>query len=236
MLNIYQLYDCIKNIQTQVYPHRCLLCGQAGHAGLDLCPGCLAELPWQGKACVCCGAPLEAQGERCGPCLRRPPPHQASFIPFVYRAPLDRLILGLKFQRQLAAAPLLAQLMAQALEKHPIARPDCLLAVPLHPRRIRERGFNQAGELARALAGLTGIPLAEGLVRRARHTPMQTRLSGAERRRNLRQAFVVDAAGLPTHIALLDDVVTTGSTVRELARCLIDAGVSRVDVWACARA
>lgn len=231
-----KLYNCIKNIQRFLYPPHCLLCGQPGRDGRDLCLGCQAELPWLTQACRGCGAPLPGDGPRCGACLRRPPPFEASFIPFAYRPPLDRLILQLKFQRQLAVAPLLGGLMAEALARDAVARPEALLPVPMHPARLRERGFNQAMELARVLSRHSQIPLQAHLAIRQRHTAMQTRLDGQARRRNLHNAFAVDASPLPSHIALVDDVVTTGSTVSELARTLRQAGVARVDVWACARA
>ena len=230
------LYDCIKNIQTLLYPPRCLLCGQAGEHGLDLCRGCRIDLPWQGHRCERCGAAMPGQGRVCGPCLRKPPPVSRSLIPFAYRAPLDGLILGMKFSDRLAAAALLGQLLARTARQEGVALPDALLPVPMHPHRLRERGYNQAHELARVIARELQLPVFPELARRVRHTTMQSRLDGRARRHNLRDAFDLGGQTLPSHVVIVDDVVTTGSTVNELAACLLRGGAERVDVWACARA
>jgi ComF family protein len=176
-----------------------------------------------------------AAGECCADCLKSPPPLTHSEIPFGYQAPLDQLIMAFKFGRQLHMAPLLAGLMQEARGYVADSKPDCLLPVPLHPRRLRERGFNQALELARHLSSHSGIPIAANLALRQRHTATQSLLKGPARRRNMRDAFVINGTP-PPHVMLVDDVVTTGSTVNELARCLLGAGARRVDVWACARA
>lgn len=114
--------------------------------------------------------------------------------------------------------------------------PHYLLPVPLHPERLRERGYNQALELARPLSRILGIPIAHRLCTRRRATLAQTSLDGGERRRNLRGAFLPSLGEMPRHVAIIDDVVTTGTTVEELARTLRLAGVEVVEVWACARA
>lgn len=238
MLGMRLLYNCIKNTQCIIYPRLCVLCGRAGEGGRDLCAACHAELPYQPHACTRCGVLLMAAGECCADCLKSPPPIAHSVIPFSYQAPLDQLIMAFKFGRQLHMAPLLAGLMREARGEPAdswAVRPDCLLPVPLHPQRLRERGFNQALELARHLSPHSGIPIATGLALRRRHTATQSLLNGPARRRNMRDAFVINGTP-PPHVMLVDDVVTTGSTVNELARCLLDAGAKRVDVWACARA
>lgn len=227
------LYKCSNIVRHGLYPPRCVLCGRPGALGRDLCTACVADLPRLGHGCVRCGAALAAQGTLCGPCLQSPVPVEYSRIPFHYQAPLDHLIMALKFQRQLAMAPLLAELMLEASLPWP-GTPDCLLPVPLHPRRLRERGFNQAQELARILSRHSGIPLAPQWASRQRHTATQSLLDATARRRNMRDAFIVHQTP-PAHVVLVDDVVTTGSTVNELARTLLRAGARRVDVWACAR-
>jgi ComF family protein len=114
--------------------------------------------------------------------------------------------------------------------------PEALIPVPLHPNRLRERGFNQALELARPIASQLNIPLAADLCRRVRATPNQTQLAANKRRSNVRRAFEIKTQKLPGHVAIIDDVITTGSTVEELAYRLNRAGVKQVEVWSLARA
>ncbi len=230
------VYNWLNIIRRMCYPPCCVLCGQAGEAGLDLCRGCLATLPVNSHACVRCGVPLQHSGLLCGGCLKQPPPFQTSHIPFCYASPIDHLLQQLKFHRQLHLATLLGSLLAKGMSGREAALPEGLLPVPLHPDRLRERGYNQALELARVVSRYLNIPLLPELCQRKRATPPQTSLNGEERRRNLRGAFAVREGVPPRHIAIVDDVVTTGATVHELARVLGRAGVETVEVWACARA
>ena len=216
-------------------PWRCLVCAGAGQPGLDLCAACQAELAWNRCACARCGVPLPRPAPACGACLRSPPPFAATFAPWTYAFPLDRLLPRFKFHGDLAAGALVAGRLAEALRDAP--RPDALVPVPLHRRRLRERGYDQALELARPLARALGLPLLAGGLRRERATAAQSDLDAKARRRNVRGAFaVVAGTRWPAHVALVDDVMTTGATLRECARVLRAAGVARVDVWVAARA
>lgn len=171
---------------------------------------------------------------RCGRCQRQPPPWHGVWAPFRYAWPLDRLEARFKFAGDLAAGRALAEAWLDCAAP---ARPQALLPVPLHRRRLRARGYNQARELARTLASGLDIPCAERLLLRTRATRAQTDLGARERRRNVRGAFAVrPGARLPTHVALVDDVCTTGATLAECARTLRRGGVERVDVWVLARA
>ena len=148
---------------------------------------------------------------------------------FLYRSPVDRWLLRFKFHGDLAAGRLLSTLLADAVADAP--RPDALLPLPLHRRRLRERGYDQALELARPLARTLALPLrAEALVR-VRATQAQTELGGSDRRRNVRGAFALRGAPLPPHVVLVDDVMTTGATLAEAAAVLRAGGVRRVDAW-----
>lgn len=230
-----RVYSCAKNIQKLIYPSSCQLCGAAGEGELDLCRACRLELPYNRVACRLCGLPLTGQeGGLCGSCLQRPPPLDGTIAAFRYEAPLDALLLGLKFNRQLSYARLLGGLLADTIEQQCDELPDCIVPVPLHPGRLRERGYNQALELARSLAARSGIAIAQQLVRRVKATEAQSGLEKKARRKNIKGVFAVQGE-LPAHIAIVDDVVTTGSTVNELARALRRAGARRVVVWACAR-
>lgn len=231
-----KVYDWLRIAQERLLPTTCLLCGAPGGADLDLCPGCRAALPVIGPACRYCGAALEAGQAVCGPCLRRPPPFAATIAPYHYAAPVDHLIWQLKFRGRLAPARTLGRLLADAGRDREDSLPECLVPVPLHRRRLGERGYNQAVELARPVARQLGIPLAPRLARRAHATPPQAELDGRERRRNVRGAFTVPQAPAARHVAIVDDVVTSGATVSELAQALRRAGVERVEVWAVARA
>jgi len=153
---------------------------------------------------------------------------------FVYRAPLDRLLPRAKFHGDLAGLRLISTLMVERLVD--ADRPDALVPVPLHRGRLRRRGYDQALELARPLARRLDLPLRDDVLRRVRATAAQSRLDAGARRRNLRGAFAVHAAvPLPVHVALVDDVMTTGATARSATTALLRAGVRRVDVWVCAR-
>ncbi|PWK82124.1 ComF family protein [Fulvimonas soli] len=216
-------------------PWRCLLCGAPGADGLDLCAACAAELPRNRSCCARCALPLPAPAALCGRCQRRAPPWDAAWVPFRYAWPLDRLETRFKFGRDLAAGRTLARLWQR--EARPAPLPQLIVPVPLHPRRLRTRGHNQALELARPLAAALGVSLHRDALRRVRATEAQTELAAVARRRNVRGAFALrEGVALPAHVALLDDVLTTGATLAECARVLRRAGVRRVDAWALARA
>lgn len=230
------VYEWFNNIQEWLLPPTCVLCGQRGHAGQDICQGCVSDLPVTGIACRCCALPL-AQGQVCGTCLKRTPAYDRTRAAFLYRPPLDHLLRGLKFQRHLHVARVLGILMADRLADGLDADhlPDLLLPVPLHPQRLRERGYNQALELARPLAAALGVALEPTACRRQRATPPQAGLDAAARRRNLRQAFVAERVVAGRRVAVVDDVMTTGSTAEAVANALRRAGAREVEIWVCAR-
>jgi ComF family protein len=224
-----------RRLRRFVLPLRCLLCGAAGADGIDLCASCAAELPRNRSCCARCALPLATPAAFCGECQRRPPPWDAAWAPFRYGWPLDRLESRYKFNADLAAGHVLSLLWQR--EPCPIRLPQLLLAVPLHHARLRRRGYNQALELARSLARASGVPLRHDALLRRRSTAAQTELDAIARRRNVHGAFAVrEGVALPAHVAILDDVMTTGATLAECARVLRRAGVQRVDVWALARA
>ncbi len=225
-----------------LWPGTCLLCDAPAGDGPDLCAPCFDALPWLADACAGCalplppGAPVDGgEGARlCGPCQSARSPLATVRAACLYAAPLDRLLPRFKFHDDLTAGALLAELMAEALADAP--RPDAVVPLPLHRARLRARGYDQALELARPLARALGLPLlAEALVR-TRLTAPQSRLDADARRRNVRDAFAVrPGAALPAHVALVDDVMTTGATLRAAAHALRRAGVARIDAWVCAR-
>ena len=236
------VYNWLNNVLSGWLPAQCVLCGASGAPGRDLCTGCHTDLPHLGtRACRRCAAPLgPAAAEICGRCLRRPPSYDAALAAFVYQPPLSRLITDLKFHQALHLARLLGRELGGAVSNAraglDAGPPEVIVPVPLHPARLRQRGYNQALELARPVARHLGIPLAPELCERVRATPAQTDLPAARRGANVRGAFRArDCAGIE-RAAIVDDVLTTGHTVAELTRVLRRAGVRHVEVWGCARA
>ncbi len=217
---------------------RCLICGAAGEPGRDICVGCRRELPWLGRAaCACCAEALAQGAHRCGRCQRHPPAFARTRAVFTYAEPVSHLIQELKFDARLHVARLLGELMADSLAAGAVDEwPDLLIPVPLHARRLRQRGFNQSVELGRFVARELGLPLLVDGCRRLRATAPQVGKSARQRRANLAAAFTVSADVAGRRVALLDDVMTTGSTVDLLARAVRRAGASQVQVWVCARA
>ena len=229
--------DWLGRLERLVLPPTCLLCGAAGAAGLDLCAGCLNDLPRNFSACPCCATPLPiGWSGACNRCRAQPPDFDRAFVPFRYQPPVDFLITRLKFTGRLACARVLGELFATALAERGDPPPDCIVPVPLHPRRLRERGFNQALELARAAARRCGIPLWINGLQRVRHTVPQTQLDARQRQTNPLGAFALDAPLPGTRVALMDDVVTTASTVAECARVLRASGATEIEIWAIGRA
>lgn len=208
-------------------PSSCAFCGVAGP---EVCPDCHAGLPWNRLACPGCARP-QSHDSHCGRCSNKPPPFDAAWTAFVLETPVQQGIHGLKYRGRLIEAARLGRLIAPQLP----SRPDLIIPVPLHRWRLMRRGYNQAGELARWITRLSGIPSDLRAATRTRPTPDQIGRTAAERRRNLRGAFRIerDLGGL--QVALLDDVMTTGATLAELARACRRAGAARVEAWAMAR-
>jgi ComF family protein len=232
------VYNYRRALRTLIFPDYCRLCGSATRYGADLCQSCQQELPWLNTVCSQCAHPLYAPhaGVLCGQCQQQPPAFDRTTALFHYRPPVDHLIRRFKFAEELPLARLFSGLLAAKLDKRRNHLPGLLLPVPLHPARLRARGFNQATEIARYLGRELGIAIDYRLCRRKRNTQAQSLLSPNARRLNLRNAFAVYRPPRATHVAIIDDVMTTGHTSNELARTLKQAGVTLVEVWVIARA
>ena len=214
-------------------PQRCELC--AGASGSELlCRGCARSLPRLGLACPVCALPTP-QGEVCGPCASHPPPFDATIAAFAYAFPVDRLMHAFKYHGRLALAEWGARAIGAERASRALALPKRLIALPLSHERQRERGYNQAFEIARVLARELAIALVRGGVRRERAAPPQAALPWTERAKNVRGAFAceLDLRGLS--VAVVDDVMTTGASLAELAKTLKRAGAARVENWVVAR-
>ncbi|CAB1276997.1 ComF family protein [Candidatus Nitrosacidococcus tergens] len=223
-------------LKQSLYPPACILCGAAGDLGLDLCIPCRSELPLLGTVCSRCSNPLtENTPILCGTCQQDPPLQKSTLCPYRYDQPIDYLIQQLKFHHKLYLAPLFGELMVQFLKTRLNTMPECIIPVPLYPKRLRDRGFNQALEIARPIARAFNIPIDYQSVKRVRDTPPQLGLLQVDRKINLHNAFLVKKNIQVKHVAIVDDVFTTGTTVGELAKVLYQSGVERVEVWVCAR-
>lgn len=221
---------CSNSIRS-LLGRECLLCGAETRE--RLCPACYAGLPYlPEQRCPVCAIPTP-EGQVCGACLAALPRFDRVQAAFAYAFPADKLIQGLKYQARLPLAPLLAELLYSQLGQE--AKPDLLIPMPLHPARLKERGFNQALELARCLSRRTGIKLAAEACQRVRDTPPQAALPWEARGKNIQGAFTCagDFSGL--RVAVVDDVLTTGATLDELASVLRSRGAARVSGWVVAR-
>jgi ComF family protein len=228
------VYIWLKNTQS------CLLCGEASDDATPICPPCETDLPWLGDQCQTCALPLPAAGMTCGQCLKQPPAFERVAVPWTYSFPVDSLITRFKHSAKWPLGRLLAELLGRFLLHRfdeDLDRPDTLVPVPLAAKRLRQRGFNQAAMLARWLGTTLDIPCDERLLLRVQDTSAQQALKADARKKNLRHAFalVPDAPIKGRHLALVDDVLTTGATAQALARLLMDAGAARVDVYCLAR-
>ncbi|QIH11329.1 MULTISPECIES: ComF family protein [unclassified Pseudomonas] len=228
------VYIWLKNKQT------CLLCDEPSDSAMALCTPCLHDLPWLGAQCPVCALPLPVAGSTCGQCLQRPPAFTKVIAPWRYDFPIDSLVSRFKHHEKWPFGRLMAELLGQFLHyrfDEGLPRPDCLVPVPLSRRRLRQRGFNQADMLAHWLGRQLQLPVEPQWVRRTQDTPAQQGLGAWARQGNLRRAFTLasDAQVRGRHLALVDDVLTTGATAQALARLLLAAGARQVDVYCLAR-
>lgn len=221
-----------RRLGALILAHDCLLCG-APAADTLLCRACVNSLPRLPAAlCPVCALPTPG-ASICGACQTRRPHFDATVAAYRYAFPVDRLVQALKYQHRLALAPWFAEAML-ALSLPP-GRHDLLLALPLAPRRLAERGFNQALEIARPLARALSLPLELDLCLRRIEAPPQASLPWRARQRNVRGIFEAQRDLTGKSVLVIDDVMTTGASLNELARTLKKHGAARVDNWVVAR-
>ncbi|MFI4919214.1 MAG: ComF family protein [Legionellales bacterium] len=216
-------------------PSICTLCNQIHNGSLAICSFCMALLTPLGPSCQHCAYPLpEAHHLICGRCIKKPPHFDRTFIFYQFEEPLRGLLHHFKYHKGLYLGSLLSQLMCHAFPENTI-KPQCLIPMPMHPKRLRQRGFNQAAVLTKLLAKQLNLPYNLSHCQKIINTEPQASLNGEQRQNNLRGAFHIRP--LPyKHVTLIDDLLTTGSTANELANSLKKSGVEQVDVWCCARA
>lgn len=207
----------------------CQLCGAKSGPEL-LCAACAASLPVLPENCPVCALP-SPRGSACGACLASPPHFDATLALWLYEFPCDQLVQALKYRARLALAPF----FGRSLARRPLPPCDLLIPMPLHPDRLAQRGFNQAVEIARVLAKQTGLALSPRGARRIKDTTPQAELPYEERAKNIRGAFACDVDLSGKRVAVLDDVMTTGATLDELAKVLKREGAIRVENLVIAR-
>jgi len=223
----------VARVCRRALPQQCAFCA-APCGELQVCAACCMRLPRVANACPRCALPAPGGGI-CGACLLRPPVFAAAFAAFAYAFPLDRMMQAFKYGGRLSHADFFAAALAQRVARRSDARwPDALVALPLAPSRQRERGFDQASEIARRVARITGVPKVHGL-HRTRDTPAQAALPWDERAANVRGAFMADPTLAGKRIAIVDDVMTTGATLASAAGAVLRAGARAVEAWAVAR-
>lgn len=227
-------------LAQSLYPPCCALCGAAADRS-DLCDGCRQELPWNRQSCPRCALPLPigVNPAPCARCQQTPPPYDRAWSAFGYRGTLRWLHRRFKFGARLAHDRLLSELLREsvstALAEGVLTRPQQLLVMPLHARRLASRGFNQSLELVRPTARWLQLSPDYCSLRRLRATQAQSEIPAAERARNVRGAFACTRDLSGQRVVLFDDVVTTGHTVAEAARVLRRAGAAWIEVWSLAR-
>lgn len=221
------------NINQLFSGHACLLCGEASCTDHFLCAPCHKDLPGLSSAsCPQCALP-SLNGHACGHCLRSPPAFDRTYAPFSYEYPVDAMLQRYKYQHKLNMTAYFADAIASTVT--PGQQPDLLIPMPLHPLRLRERGYNQSLEIARHLGKCFSIPLDFSSCQRTTLTPPQASLPLKARVKNMKRAFDCKRRFDGLRIALIDDVMTTGASLNELAKTLKAAGAAHVECWVVAR-
>ncbi|MBM9887696.1 MULTISPECIES: ComF family protein [Deefgea] len=222
----------IDTFLNYIAPHQCILCAAPSSAAL--CTACYPSLPrWEASnSCPRCGH-INTQGHLCGACQTAPPAFDRTYAAFLYTEPISSLIQAAKFANRWSLLPPLGAYLAQITPEE--QRPNRLIALPLHPARLRERGFNQAVEIARPIAKLHQLPLEIDTLQRIKNTEHQARLNANARWQNMRGAFVYSGNLTGQRVAIIDDVMTSGASLNAAAKALKLAGAIEVQAWVVAR-
>ena len=227
-----QCYQTLGTFIDKAIPNKCVLCRQ--QSSNNLCRFCAPLLPWHFIQCEICGSPLYTPGI-CGGCQQSPPSFQQTIVPFEYRDPIATFVQHLKYQDQLALAQPFGQLIAEHAMKHCNQLPDAIFPMPLHPIRLRHRGYNQSSQIAKFSGKALNIPVNEEILSRIRDTASQTELSRDQRRKNVANAFEVKGLERYDVVAVIDDVITSGASMNAACTALKTAGFQHIQAWALAK-
>ncbi len=236
-------YQFLRAIRCAL-PTSCIVCGQVAETDHSICNDCGSELPKLSDCCQRCGIELNGRLSHdrcCASCQLSPPSFDSCTAAFPYVSPINKLIADFKFSARFDIGYSLSRTLASAFNAYytGMDKPELLLPVPLHESRLRSRGFNQANEIGKVLAKYCAVPLSHSTLSKVRNTEPQSSMNSvAARAKNLRKAFTVsgmaELSGV-THIALIDDVVTSMATTQTISRMLREQQDCRIDVWCLAR-
>ncbi|MBU0744725.1 MAG: ComF family protein [Gammaproteobacteria bacterium] len=215
----------------------CVFCDSITYRKLDLCMVCEGELPFLKNYCQRCASPLPQGQDICGACLGNSLPAIKTTVLFHYEPPIDKLIMNLKFHNNLIGAKILGELLGDHLynQYQAEAKPEVIIPMPLHFARLRERGYNQSLEISQPIAKRLKIPIDIFKIKRLKNTVPQSRLNAKERIKNVKHAFHVVGDFNYRHVAIVDDVITTGNTVFELSKLLYAVGATKIEIWCLAK-
>ena len=228
----FTLNNLLNTSLNWLFPQNCLNCQTTQALGNHpYCESCYLKLPFQNHSCVQCGQRLGAQSDYCGRCIINPPHFDACFCPFKYQDSIKSHIQDLKYHEKPEIAEPLIRLFVQELKASGITLPELLIPVPLHISRLRERGYNQSQRLTQHLSQQLNIPYNTDTITKHKKTPAQALLSFKERKKNINNCFQLTSSINAKSVAIIDDVITTGTTVNEIAKILKKNGVDYIQVW-----
>lgn len=232
-----QLVNKLRGFVPQFFQtSTCWSCGLIHNEPKLICNTCELNIVKVSKPCLQCGLSHNGSSMCCVHCLSKPKLWQSMIAPLSYQTPVSQLIHQLKYNQNLGVLTSIMELVEPCFNAL-VDKPDLIIPVPLHQNRYLERGFNQSLEIAKRISQITNVPLNDVLVERIVDTERQSELKLKQREKNIKNAFKVDKAlGNYNHIAIVDDVITSGSTVHELTKQCLKQGVKKVDIWAVARA
>ena len=233
------LRSVMKKAGHIIYPNVCLRCDASGSNNIDLCERCFKSLPWVHYMCQQCALPLASgKAKQCGACSNKKFIFDQAQAPFRFEDFIRDAVYQFKFNQKLNQGKLLAHLFVKHIEKQQVIIPELIIPVPLHKNRLRKRGYNQALEIARIVSKEIDSELSYREIYRNRDTSVQMELPAKQRHKNVKDAFSLKGNSVifkNKHVCIVDDVMTTGNTVNEVAKCIKSAGANRIDVWCIAR-
>ena len=227
----FNLYSHLSQALNWLAPNKCYGCLKILSRPPPFCDACYIELPFQSNTCQQCGQAYAANRDYCGRCIITPPAYDRCFCPFEYQTPIKDLICGFKYREKVEHANMIGQLLAREIKNKEEPMPDIIVPVPIHIAKLRSRGFNQAKLIATIVGRKLNVPVTHKIIIKTRSTPPQAKQSLANRKKALSGCFAVQQPFSAKNVAIVDDVVTTGSTVNEISKVLKKNGANYVQVW-----